>query len=191
VSLIEGLSGVPGNPIELFVSRGESPQRCKTCGAEKRPSQTMRSWGLSLPDQRRSVDIQERIRVFSVPEDVEGFVCDQCHVTGVAEKRMVIDAFAEILVIHLMRFRRVGDRNVKIDTPVRYPVHLFLSEGDQEVEYVLRGIILHRGDLQGGHYRAILMDDDEHGWMCDDSSVTECEHSQQDSAYVLFYRRGA
>lgn len=60
-----------------------------------------------------------------------------------------------VLFIHLSRFHMFNLTN-KLDTDIAYPLRLLFNRNDHEITYVLRGLVNHYGNLNGGHYTSIV-----------------------------------
>jgi ubiquitin C-terminal hydrolase len=188
VHLETGLENVPGDPLGLFRGRVQSGFTCNECGTCTGSEQTFLSWELAMPNQYATLDLQRCIDAFFATEDLE-FRCDVCKKMIEGRRGSVILEFGQILVIHLLRFEKVVGPPVKIDTPIRYPFQLELPEAAGRVNYILRGVVMHSGNLDGGHYTALLLENQNSAWRCNDSYVERTRQIQDPSAYVLFYQR--
>lgn len=60
-----------------------------------------------------------------------------------------------VLFIHLSRFHMFNLTD-KLDTDIAYPLRLLFNRQDHEITYVLRGLVNHYGNLNGGHYTSIV-----------------------------------
>ena len=58
-------------------------------------------------------------------------------------------------------------------------------------EYKLKGIVVHWGSLEHGHYIAVVGRGDDKWYYCNDSKVSECEEKVglKQEAYLLFYEK--
>lgn len=68
-----------------------------------------------------------------------------------AFKQMHIDKFPKIFIIHFNRFKNANGKKVKNSEPIEY--HEIETFGDSQ--YRLKGVIVHEGSIEGGHYYAI------------------------------------
>jgi|GEM_PF-5969233 len=95
------------------------------------------------------------------------------------------------LIIALKRFDNAGH---KITTKTAYPASLSLTTPvDGAIRYALFAVVLHSGTLTGGHYTAQVKTANNEWHLANDSRVTTSSEatalSQNEAAYVLFYKR--
>lgn len=129
-----------------------------------------------------------------------------------AQKWAQIRKAGPYLVIQLRRFEyelrawqkiKVNDR---FEFPFDFNLAQFIPEAEDEMNYVIKGVIVHNGMADGGHYYSIVRTDDK--WIClNDNQVTEIsqemfeanvyggsaqfydDNDSGSSAYLLFYER--
>ncbi|KAI8066595.1 hypothetical protein BC940DRAFT_275132 [Gongronella butleri] len=91
-----------------------------------------------------------------------------------AKKGVIFESFPPVLHLQLKRFEYniMTDRMVKINDRHEFPLTIdlepFLSESadkSQSHEYVLHGVLVHSGDLGGGHYLAFVKPTKEDRWL--------------------------
>lgn len=96
-----------------------------------------------------------------------------------------------ILTIHLKRFDGLA---TKIDTPLRYPLHLdlnpFMANPTIIPTYDLYAVINHIGSIDSGHYTSYVRSRGE-WFLADDACVTVCseEEACNANAYMVFYQQ--
>ena len=160
------------------------------------------------------------MRLFTLPEKLDehnSWYCSRCQEHRQAVKTVKLWRLPEVLIISLKRFEvREGysftwgggasTMNLKIDTPVDFPVNgLDLSMYCHELSplrggaiYDLFAICNHYGRIGFGHYTAFARDwvgsDLSRDWFCyDDESVTACNEDDVRRAvrasYIFFYRK--
>lgn len=101
------------------------------------------------------------------------------------------------LIISLKRFRTdPKGPNKKIITGVKYPAVLtFVTPADGTVLYDLYALVLHFGDLDGGHYTARIKNSKNKWFIANDDHVANTNEAssldQDQSVYVLFYKKRA
>lgn len=105
------------------------------------------------------------------------------------------------LVFHLKRFEYnlYNFTRYKINSRFEFPTTLNMSEFSEEgTLYRLKGVVLHMGVAEGGHYVSVIRRD--HKWiLCDDSNIQELDEENflnvayggdnDRNAYLLFFER--
>lgn len=99
----------------------------------------------------------------------------------------------QVLIIQLKRFTERG----KITTKIHYPVNNlnmkdYVTENKGDLIYDLKGVVLHRGSLNTGHYTSFCRNANNNKWyLFDDELVREVEEESlvDANAYILLYER--
>lgn len=99
-----------------------------------------------------------------------------------AKKGIIFESFPPVLHLQLKRFEYDIQRDamVKINDRHEFPFEIDLAEfldssadSSQPCIYKLHGVLVHSGDLHGGHYFALIKPDGESRWLkFDDDRVT-------------------
>ncbi len=99
-----------------------------------------------------------------------------------AKKGIIFESFPPVLHLQLKRFEYDVNRDamVKINDRHEFPFEIDLAEfldpaadRSQPWVYKLHGVLVHSGDLHGGHYFALIKPDRETRWLkFDDDRVT-------------------
>ncbi|XP_017159347.1 putative ubiquitin carboxyl-terminal hydrolase 50 isoform X1 [Poecilia reticulata] len=121
--------------------------------------------------------------------------CSDCGRKREATVQTYLNKPPEILVLHLKRFGCKGRKQVKLSANVSFSMELditpFLSSSvRRRSSYHLYAVVIHRGNLDMGHYTALCYNSVLETWhWFDDSLVREVHGSvvQSPDAYVLFY----
>ncbi|MBN3314179.1 UBP43 hydrolase, partial [Atractosteus spatula] len=147
------------------------------------------------------------------PDDA--WKCPHCKKLQQGMVKLSLWTLPDILILHLKRFRQVGERRNKLSTLVRFPLagldmapHLVKrslspwpawkqphppSGGQQaDVLYDLYAVCNHHGGMHGGHYTAHCRNSVDGQWYSyDDSSVDLVPEEEicTRGAYILFYQR--
>ncbi|OQR84903.1 ubiquitin-specific protease [Achlya hypogyna] len=116
--------------------------------------------------------------------------CELCGTKKAATRRTCFGALPNLLVLHLKRFDLdyATFETVKLNNRCSFPLELdmkpYTKEGLEDdadmgmddrtpYAYALRGVLVHSGVAQGGHYYSFILDQDKHEWFkYDDEDVT-------------------
>uniref|UniRef100_A0A3P8TC16 ubiquitinyl hydrolase 1 n=1 Tax=Amphiprion percula TaxID=161767 RepID=A0A3P8TC16_AMPPE len=126
----------------------------------------------------------------------DAWKCPHCKQLQQGMVKMSLWTLPDILILHLKRFRQVGERRNKLTTFVHFPLAgLDLTRPDlapPDFLYDLYAVCNHHGGMHGGHYTAFCRNSVDGQWYSyDDSSaepVPEAEVCTR-GAYILFYQR--
>uniref|UniRef100_A0A4W4E9S0 ubiquitinyl hydrolase 1 n=1 Tax=Electrophorus electricus TaxID=8005 RepID=A0A4W4E9S0_ELEEL len=135
------------------------------------------------------------------PDDA--WKCPHCKQLQQGMLQMSLWTLPDILILHLKRFRQVGERRNKLSTLVRFPLtgldmapHMVKrsnsSQHAQDFLYDLYAVCNHHGGMHGGHYTAYCRNSVDGQWYgYDDSSVEPVPEGEvcTRGAYILFYQR--
>uniref|UniRef100_A0A8C6L5I8 Ubiquitin carboxyl-terminal hydrolase n=1 Tax=Nothobranchius furzeri TaxID=105023 RepID=A0A8C6L5I8_NOTFU len=186
--------------VDLFSGQLRSSLHCSVCSHYSNTFDVF--CDLSLPIPKRSfggeVTLRECLDLFSQEEKLDkenSPMCERCNRRTECTKRLSIQRFPQVIVIHLNRFTTSRWSISKSTVYVSFPlVNLDLGPYGPvdcgSVLYNLYAICNHAGTVNMGHYTACCLD--ENGWcFYNDSSVTPLAEMQLQSnqAYVLFYQR--
>ncbi|XP_005808731.1 ubiquitin carboxyl-terminal hydrolase 21-like [Xiphophorus maculatus] len=188
--------------VDLFSGQLRSSLHCSVCSHYSNTFDVF--CDLSLPIPKRSsageVTLQECLDLFSQEEKLDkenSPMCERCNRRTECTKRLSIQRFPQVIVIHLNRFTTSRWSISKSTVYVSFPLkNLDLAPyGPVDcgpVLYDLYAICNHAGTVNMGHYTACCLD--QSGWcFYNDSSATSITESQlqTNQAYVLFYQRSS
>jgi ubiquitin C-terminal hydrolase len=161
--------------------------------------------GRSSGSSSGALSVTDCLEAFAEDEPLNGadaFHCPRCEKRGPATKRLCVQRWPRVLVLHLKRFQwnDRGRPGRKIDTAVDVPQTLSLSpylaegaataNGGGESKYELFAVINHVGSLAGGHYTATADAGAGEWYAFNDERVSSAGDGPPKSsrnAYVLFY----
>lgn len=160
--------------------------------------------------------IEGGLRNYIKWENLEGdnaYHCEKCDAKVKARKRIAINHLPNYLIITLKRFDFNFEtlQKTKLNNYVEFPERLDMTDYTEEFlnnkkmndisyyKYRLRGVIIHMGTSEYGHYYSIIKKDDE-WFIFNDSETKPFDFSQLGNeafgdagkgknAYVLFYER--
>ncbi len=166
--LQKGLKLTPHKSLikDLFKIGVVSRTECKVCGTVSESPAS--SYMLDLEVMHKS-SVLESLRDFIKPEIFQGdnaYQCEKCAKKVTASRVLALKLLPNVLILHLKRFGLAPDgSNIKLNTYCEFPMELDMEEfaGDglpkQYYMYRLKGIIVHTGTLDRGHYYSFLRDD--------------------------------
>jgi ubiquitin C-terminal hydrolase len=152
----------------------------------------------------RNISIQDCINSFLAPEALDAnnlYHCNACNANTKAQKKLSIHQTPQLLILQLKRFfyDQTTHASNKINTPVRLVTKLTIPCGNAMQQYNLKGVVLHSGNLQGGHYTALVQGKNNQILFCNDSNVSDgtllwrklikTGYSAFGSAYLFFYEQ--
>ncbi|KAM6365088.1 ubiquitin carboxyl-terminal hydrolase 21 isoform 1-T1 [Pluvialis apricaria] len=185
--------------VDLFVGQLKSCLKCQACGYRSTTFEVF--CDLSLPIPKKSfaggkVSLHDCFSLFTKEEELDSEnapVCDKCRQRTRSTKKLTIQRFPRILVLHLNRFSATRYSIKKCSVFVDFPLQQlnlreFASEKAGSPVYSLYALCNHSGSVHYGHYTAFCRD--PAGWrVYNDSRVSPISENQVPSSegYVLFY----
>ncbi|CAL9703107.1 unnamed protein product [Knipowitschia caucasica] len=186
--------------VDLFAGQLRSSLHCSVCSHYSNTFDVF--CDLSLPIPKRSsggeVTLKECLDLFSQEERLDkdnSPMCERCNRRTESTKRLSVQRFPQVIVLHLNRFTTSRWAISKSTVQVSFPLtNLDLGPygpvDSGPMLYNLYAICNHSGTVNMGHYTACCLD--ENGWcLYNDSSITQVSENQlqTNQAYVLFYKR--
>ncbi|KAM6395263.1 LOW QUALITY PROTEIN: ubiquitin carboxyl-terminal hydrolase 21 [Rhynochetos jubatus] len=185
--------------VDLFVGQLKSCLKCQACGYRSTTFEVF--CDLSLPIPKKSfaggkVSLHDCFSLFTKEEELDSEnapVCDKCRQRTRSTKKLTIQRFPRILVLHLNRFSTTRYSIKKCSVFVEFPLQQlnlreFASEKAGSPVYSLYALCNHSGSVHYGHYTAFCRG--AAGWrVYNDSRVSPISENQVPSSegYVLFY----
>ncbi|XP_028323210.1 ubiquitin carboxyl-terminal hydrolase 2-like isoform X2 [Gouania willdenowi] len=187
--------------VDLFGGQLRSSLTCTVCGFRSTVFDPF--WDLSIPIAQKNlgdVTLKDCLKLFTKEDVLDGEeqpTCNNCKARRKCTKRLSIQKFPQILVLHLKRFSDSNVRASKLSTYVNFPLkeldlREFASESSERPVYNLYAVSNHTGNALGGHYTAYCRNSAHGEWYSyNDCRVNPLSSSQvrSSSAYVLFYER--
>ena len=175
---------------------------------------------LEVKDKVRVCDSLKDIIKPEVLEANNAYLCGVCGKKVSAQKQQRIVSFPNILLLHLKRFEAISNsQHKKINSFYEFPLELdmleyaSMSKEESSVElinesykYNLKGVIIHIGSLNFGHYFSLAKDDKTEHWIQFNDTIIEKfdiknlaeeafgsslrnSQNKSNSAYILIYQR--
>lgn len=147
--------------------------------------------------KKAKLDINHCLDLSSQAEQLDEsnkWFCGKCKDHVCASKQLKVYKLPDILILHLLRFKKKGIWTEKITTLIDFPIENLVlnSISDENVSYDLYAVSNHFGGTGGGHYTAYIKSFTNETWYeMDDSRVNSISQSQivSSSAYILFYKK--
>ncbi|XP_029456179.1 ubiquitin carboxyl-terminal hydrolase 43 [Rhinatrema bivittatum] len=192
--------------VKLVVEWDPKTKECLFGNIQEEVVQDAESVGLQQQahQQQHSCTLDECFQLYTKEEQLDpddAWKCPHCKVLQQGMVKLSLWTLPDILIIHLKRFRQVGERRNKLSTLVKFPLtgldmapHVvkraqsnknMLSQWTSwkqppyhpelcppDVLYDLYAVCNHHGSMQGGHYTAYCHNSlDAHWYSYDDSNV--------------------
>ncbi|XP_061462159.1 ubiquitin carboxyl-terminal hydrolase 21 isoform X2 [Rhineura floridana] len=185
--------------VDLFVGQLKSCLKCQACGYRSTTFEVFCDLSLPIPKKGFTggkVSLLDCFSLFTKEEELDSEnapVCDKCRQRTRSTKKLTIQRFPRILVLHLNRFSTTRYSIKKCSVFVDFPLQQlnlkeFASEKAGTPVYNLYALCNHSGSVHYGHYTAFCKD--QAGWrVYNDSRVSPISENQVPSSegYVLFY----
>ena len=190
---------------DIFIGKTLEKKICSECNNLTHREEEFKSISLEVKDMK---NIFQSLDTFISEEIIDEYKCDNCNNKVKLKKSTIISSLPNILVLHLkkMEYNNQGELE-KIDSKFDFPLELNLkkycsennSVNDNYFKYNLKGINIHKGSANGGHYISLIkIPKEENKWyLFDDSFIEEYniekynedfnKEGNNDSAYILFY----
>ncbi|KAJ7307391.1 hypothetical protein JRQ81_009407 [Phrynocephalus forsythii] len=185
--------------VDLFVGQLKSCLKCQACGYRSTTFEVFCDLSLPIPKKGFAggkVSLLDCFGLFTKEEELDSEnapVCDKCRQRTRSTKKLTVQRFPRILVLHLNRFSTTRYSIKKCSVFVDFPLQQlnlkeFASEKAGTPVYNLYALCNHSGSVHYGHYTAFCKD--QSGWrVYNDSRVSPISENQVPSSegYVLFY----
>ncbi|XP_064162536.1 ubiquitin carboxyl-terminal hydrolase 21 isoform X3 [Anguilla rostrata] len=189
--------------VDLFSGQLRSSLHCSVCSHYSTTFDVFCDLSLPIPKKSVSggiVSLKDCLELFSQEENLDkedAPMCERCGRCTESTKRLTIQRFPRVIVLHLNRFTTSRYSICKSTAAVSFPLtRLDLGPygpvGTGPVLYNLYAVCNHSGTVNMGHYTAYCLEKSD--WYCyNDSRVTPISesHLQSNQAYVLFYQLDA
>jgi ubiquitin C-terminal hydrolase len=153
---------------------------------------------LPIPNTQ-SVSIFDCFAEYTKIQKIEGdYKCDKCKEVNTSYIENNILSKSKTLILQLLRFDMSTYPNIrKNNNIVDYPLNLNIGDyvlSNQNYNYNLYGVVLHYGNLYGGHYNCFIKKNTETGqkwFLCDDETISLVDINvvlNHRNAYMLLYQ---
>ena len=162
----------------LFMGKTCYMNKCTVCGYVSYNFDKFKNLSLEIEG---CMDIFQSLKKYNTIDNIEDYKCPNCQKTVTLEKTAFLSSLPNILIIHLKRIvmNYAEDKIQKINSRFEFPTSLDLKEycienaieneedgiykkKDEYYQYKLKGVNIHKGNAEGGHYVSIInMGNDE------------------------------
>ncbi len=172
---------------------------CGHCDKKHHNYEVFTNIPLSIPIQTNGVLLEELIeehykdhQINTESDDVK-WKCDKCQQSKTSTSSSCIWRLPHLLVFSLKRFdEKLNKNGIPISISETLDMKKWVLKRDEITRYRLVAIAVHLGSSFGGHYLAIIHDDQK-WYKVDDESVVEINGPQLAeyvcSGYLFFYER--
>ncbi|XP_033739909.1 ubiquitin carboxyl-terminal hydrolase Usp2-like isoform X2 [Pecten maximus] len=197
-------------PTALFESRLTSQFKYSSCTDTENVDDQL-FYSLLLPAVVEVKSIAEGLDLYFKSEEFPDNMlpCRKCKTQNdrtTTTRTLLVSKAPDMLMIQLARFREVTyfddhyKELEKTDHQVKFEETLTIKKAytmdKKELEYELYGVVLHSGNMHGGHYTSCVRNLKSKKWYsCSDSSVREMPEKSLlqprafSNAYLLFYSK--
>ena len=204
----------------LFIGKLCNKKICSSCNYA---SYNYEEFKFITLEVNKIKDIYDSLEKYISEDNIEDFNCPNCNQKVTLKKYTYLSKLPNILIIHLNRLiinPNNGEQqkiNSKFEFPIELEVKKYCIEATTNEEneniypkksdyykYNLRGVNIHKGNADSGHYISIIKTDKDKWYQFDDSRINEFNfdnlgeecfggineekrEGKKKSAYLLFY----
>ncbi|KAM0930597.1 hypothetical protein ACQ4PT_000858 [Festuca glaucescens] len=172
----------------MFYGHLRSRITCKRCANVSDTYIEFTDIGVSVKKEKT---LDDALRQFTSEESVD-HECDKCKFNVKATRQVLVHEVADILCIHLKKFKAARSRPFKVSTQLQ--LHNYMSFRDKKVTYELYAMIVHLNPLNtanDGHYICYIKVSEGRWCKYDDEKVTFSTEETvcEQKACMLLYSR--
>ena len=190
---------------DIFCGKIKEKKICSECKNVTYKEEEFKSISLEVKDMK---DIFHSLDKYFSEEVIDDYKCDKCNNKVKLKKFTLLSSLPNTLVFHLKKiiYNNKGQSekiNSKYDFPLELDIKKYCIENtkvkDEYYKYRLRGINIHKGNAEGGHYLSLIQTSkEENKWyLFDDSNISEYDFANFEeefnkegrpkSAFMLYY----
>ena len=171
----------------LFIGKICNKNTCNSCNNTSYRFEEFKDITLKVTDLK---DIYESLDKYTSDENIDDYNCANCNQKVTLKKSTWLSNLPNILFIHLNRLIMGNDqKQKKINSRFEFPMELNLKKycienmteetddiykkKDEYYKYELKGVNIHKGGSEGGHYLNIIKVDKDKWYYFNDSTVNE------------------
>ncbi|KAI8991002.1 hypothetical protein BDF20DRAFT_903898 [Mycotypha africana] len=187
-NLEEKMKGTPADGAISKLFEGKMKSYIKCINVDYESSRVENYYDIQL-NVKGCKDLTDSFENYIEVETLEGENKYQAEGHGLqdAKKGVIFESFPPVLHLQLKRFEYdfMRDTMVKINDRYEFPSEINLdkycsnSDKDGPYDYELHGVLVHSGDISGGHYFALIRPGKEEKWYrFDDDRVIPVTHKE-------------
>jgi len=135
---------------------------CKECNSVSKSTCSTHYLDLDVVHRKSLFESLQACTRLETLQGDNAYNCDICRKKVAAEKIQTVTKLPPVLIMHLKRFTVGSDgRSVKLNNFYEFPFELNMSHFSKENSniYELKGVIVHSGLLDGGHYYSFVKEE--------------------------------
>ena len=183
--------------------------KCPSCNNISKNFEIFKSISVEVDKYKT---LEESLDKYISSEKIKDYECSSCKKKVTINRESKISLLPNYLVIHLKRLVNNVETNkiVKINSRFEFPLKLNISKyfykdeenNNKEInyDYVLKGINIHMGDAENGHFESIIREEKEKWYEFNDTIINEFDinnlekncfggNDKNKTAYLLFYEK--
>ena len=173
---------------KLFEIETTTSTKCKVLSCLNISKNVEKSTILMLNVNAECQNIDDCYRISKKKVKFEGdekYYCEKCQKKRIASQRKEITQWPKNLIVWLRRYEQNGNRLSKYSQEIAIPI-------EWRQGYKLKGVVLHSGNLYGGHYVYAGLNGDK-WYLFDDSSVSELNNNALariiNNGYIYYFTK--
>ena len=210
------LKSIPNNRFliqNFFLGKTCNISKCEICNTTSKRYEEFMNLSLKVENIK---NLEDSLDLYIAKEKIEDYNCDKCQKKVNIYRNAMISQLPNYLVIHLQRIIKdfQNDKEFKLNNRFEFPLKLnmkkyFIEEEDKnkinkqddDYEYNLIGINIHKGNAEGGHFVSVIKEQNGDKWYeYDDQIIRDFDINNLDdecfggegkfkTANLLFYEK--
>jgi len=165
-------------PHELYHGKTKMSTKCSCCGNTTDVFEDFNTINLNTQGGDSLTDIFVDYLKSEIHDDPDNlYHCEKCEKLTVSEKKISLEQLPKTLIIVLKRY--TSRCNIEINDT------LYIKNNENVIEYTLKSVINHFGNVYSGHYNNFVCIDKE--WIFIDDDSFSLANLNFKNAYILFY----
>jgi ubiquitin C-terminal hydrolase len=170
--------------IEISFSRKTVCTRC-----EEVEEKTNSLYVLQL-DIENFNSLDESLQDYTKTRNLNEYTCPKCEGNSRAQEQVALIEFPQVFFIELKRFITKPETGaIKLNKYFEFPLEIDMGNISYEKSdtlYIIKGIIMHIGTVDKGHYYSLIRTWKDNKWLkFDDKSISKLDH---DKVYKLLHK---
>ena len=153
---------------------------CKRCDQVEEKTSSFYVFELDI-ENFKSLD--ESLQDYTKTRSLSRYICPRCELYSKAEKEVTLIEFPQVFFIELKRFVNNPETGtIKDNKYFEFPLEINMGNISYEkgdTFYVIKGIIMHTGTVDKGHYYSLIKDYKDNKWLkFDDKDISKIDQDK-------------